>query len=201
MSKIVQLFINFEWGENWKTLPLAIHAVNIQTVGYYFIHMNWVTEPLWCKPKSNMFQHHLLPKLVYAKLTFTPQWENEPHHSINVITLLCSVEVILSAYTRGLDWCNAISNSMLIDKYFLTWLLIGWWLCWQTISHRAWSFTWRFLSNADPGTSDDNFCNKNGELWDEYILYCGIYEMGLKSSNARCTEGTYLGHLCLCKTL
>ena len=59
--------------------------------------------------------------------------------------LLCCGCVIASYW--GMDYeVKSTLNSMLVNKDFLTWLLIGWWLCSQSIRCQVWK---SLLTNMD----------------------------------------------------
>ena len=54
---------------------------------------------------------------------------------------------LLGLLPWGLDYkVKSMLNSMLVNKDFLTWLLIGWWLCCQPIKCQVWK-SW--LTNMD----------------------------------------------------
>ena len=58
-----------------------------------------------------------------------------------------------SAQSRGLDYqVKTMLKSMLVNNDFLTWFLIGWWLCCQPISCQVWKSckrTWIFNMNEN----------------------------------------------------
>ena len=81
---------------------------------------------------------------------------------------------------KGLDYyVKSMLNSMLINKDFLTWLLIGWRLCCQPIRCQVWKplltwiLTWKFLSNSTHWSVEHWFSlqNRNCKVFKEIQLF------------------------------